>query len=112
MKERQTNISDCRVAVATENACLLPVSKRFPTMSTAIWLVPGMRPHVTLQQPGTGESFTTNVALVGQVVCENMHGQGWHADIHLKIFLSEQKIIVVKKNISYLITNRALFGIR
>ena len=27
-------------------------------------------------------------------------------------YLSEQKIIVVKKNISYLITNRALFGIR
>ena len=63
----------------------LPVSKRFTTMSTAIRLVSSVRSHMSLQKPGTGESFATNVALVRQVVGQNVHGQGWHADIHLEI---------------------------
>lgn len=49
------------------------VCKLFTTMSAAVWFLPGVRSHVTLQEPGTGESFVTNVALVGQVMGQNVH---------------------------------------
>ena len=42
-----------------------------------------MGPQVTLQQPGPGESFTTELTLVVEVVGEDVHGEGGHADIHL-----------------------------
>jgi len=69
-----------------------PVSKRFATVSTSVGFVPGVGPHVSLQQPGPGESFATNLALVAEVVCEDVHGEGRHADVHL-------------------VTDRALLGI-
>ena len=31
---------------------------------------------MSLQQPGPGESFATNLALVAEVVCEDVHLQG------------------------------------
>ena len=31
---------------------------------------------MSLQQPGPGESFATNLALVAKVVCEDVHLQG------------------------------------
>jgi len=45
-----------------------------------------------LQQPGPGERFATNLALVAEVVGEDVHGEGRHADVHL-------------------VTDRALLGI-
>ena len=38
---------------------------------------------MTLQQPGPGESFPTELALVVEVVSEDVHGEGWHGDVHL-----------------------------
>ena len=64
-------------------SCYEPVSKRFATVSTSVGFVPGVGPHVSLQQPGPGESFATNLALVAEVVCEDVHGEGRHADVHL-----------------------------
>ena len=38
---------------------------------------------MALQQPRAGESFPTELALVVEVVGEDVHGQGRHADVHL-----------------------------
>ena len=38
---------------------------------------------MALQQPGPGESFTTELTLVVEVVGEDVHGEGRHADVHL-----------------------------
>ena len=38
---------------------------------------------MTLQQPRPGESFATKFTLVVEVVGEDVHGEGGHADIHL-----------------------------
>ena len=47
-------------------------------MGTAIGLVARMGPHLTLEQPGSGESLATHVALVIEVVREDVHGEGGH----------------------------------
>ena len=36
-----------------------------------------------LEQPGPGESFATKFTLVIEVVGEDVHGEGRHADVHL-----------------------------
>ena len=38
---------------------------------------------MALQQPRAGESFPTELALVVEVVGEDVHGQGRHTDVHL-----------------------------
>ena len=38
---------------------------------------------MSLQEPGPGESFATDVTFVTEVVSENVHGKSWGADIHL-----------------------------
>lgn len=38
---------------------------------------------MTLEKPGPGESFATKLTLVVEVVGEDVHGEGGHADIHL-----------------------------
>ena len=45
-------------------------------MSAAVRLLSGVRPHVTLEQPGPGEGFSTNIALVAEVVGQDVHLQG------------------------------------
>ena len=47
-------------------------------MGTAIGLVARMGPHVTLKQPGSGESLATHIALVIEVVRKDVHGEGRH----------------------------------
>ena len=38
---------------------------------------------MALQQPRPGESFATKLALVVEVVGQDVHGEGGHADVHL-----------------------------
>ena len=38
---------------------------------------------MALQEPRPGESFPTEFALVVEVVGEDVHRQGGHADVHL-----------------------------
>jgi hypothetical protein len=59
------------------------VGKLLSAMSTAERLFSGVRSHVSLQQPGPGESLTAHITLVAEAVCENVHRQGWRAHIHL-----------------------------
>ena len=59
------------------------VRKRLFANRAVVRLLPCMRPLVPLKEPRAGESLATNVTLVVEVVCENMHGQSGHGDIHL-----------------------------
>ena len=59
------------------------VSKGFATVCAAIRFVSGVTSHVALQQPRPGESFSTDITLVVEVVGEHMHAEGRHADVHL-----------------------------
>ena len=52
-------------------------------MSTTVRFLSGVRPHVTLQQPGTGEGFATHIALVLVGVGQHVHVEGGHTDVHL-----------------------------
>ncbi len=60
-----------------------PVGKLLTAMSTAERLFAGVRSHVSLQQPGPGESLAAHITLVAEIVSQDVHGQGWRADIHL-----------------------------
>lgn len=46
-------------------------------------LLAGVRSHVALQQPRTRERLATHLALVTQVVGEDVHCQCWHRHVHL-----------------------------
>lgn len=59
------------------------VGKRFSTVGTAVGLVPCVASHVTLQQPGPRESLSTDITLVVEVMGEDVHAEGGHADVHL-----------------------------
>ena len=45
-------------------------------MGTPVRFLSGVRPHVTLEQPGPGEGFVANLALVAEAVGQDVHLQG------------------------------------
>ena len=49
------------------------VSKLLTTVSTPVGLLSGVRSHMSLQQPGTTESLPAHLALVVEVVSEDVH---------------------------------------
>jgi len=51
-----------------------PVSEGFAAVGAAVRFVPGVGAHVALQQPGPGERFAANIALVAEAVGQHMHG--------------------------------------
>jgi len=59
------------------------VCKGFATMGATVGFVPRVAAHVTLQQPRPGESLSTDITLVVEVMSEDMHAEGGHADVHL-----------------------------
>jgi hypothetical protein len=54
-----------------------PVGKLLSAMSTAERLFAGVRSHVSLQQPGPGKSLAAHITLVAEIVCKDVHRQGW-----------------------------------
>jgi len=60
-----------------------PVRELLSTVSTSVGFVSSVRSHVSLQKPGTRESLVTDIALVGQVVREHVHGEGGGGDVEL-----------------------------
>ena len=56
------------------------VSKLLATMSTPVRFLSGVRPHVTLEQPGPGESFVADLTLVAVGMSQHVHveGRGGH----------------------------------
>lgn len=59
------------------------VREGFSTVSTTVGFVAGVAAHVALQKPRPRESLPTNIALVVEVVSEDVHAEGRHRDVHL-----------------------------
>jgi len=59
------------------------VCKGLATVGATVGLVPRVTTHVTLQQPRPRESLSTDITLVVEVMSEDMHAEGGHADVHL-----------------------------
>ena len=59
------------------------VCKGLSTVGATVGLVPRVAAHVTLQQPGPRESLSTDITLVVEVMSEDVHAEGGHADVHL-----------------------------
>lgn len=60
-----------------------PVGKGLATVSASVWFVSCVTSHVALQEPRSRKRLATHVALVVEVVCEHVHREGGHADVHL-----------------------------
>lgn len=58
-----------------------PVGKRFTTVRTPERLLARVRAHVALQQPWPAERFAAHVALVLEVVCQQVHGHRRHGNV-------------------------------
>ena len=86
------------------------VSKWFPTVSTSKRFVPCVRPEVTLKKPRPGESLSTDLALVVEVMSEDMHWQGWHAYIHLPTHITLLGCVWVKCPVCLLVSGQVAAG--
>jgi len=60
-----------------------PVGKLFPTTGATVRFLPRVRSHVSLQQPGPGETLAAHITLVAEAVGEDMHGEGVGAGVRL-----------------------------
>lgn len=58
-----------------------PVCKGSPAVGTPIGFLARVRPPMALQQPGSREGLSTNVALMLQVVSQNVHRKRRHGNI-------------------------------
>jgi len=59
------------------------VCKGLSTVGATVRLVPRVTSHVALQQPRPRESLSTDITLVVEVMSEDVHAEGGHADVHL-----------------------------
>ena len=75
-------------------------------MSTPIWFLSGVRSHVTLQEPGTGESFVTNVALVIVGVGQHVHVQSGNAHIHFVTNIAGFHILLTHLQVGLLVSRQ------
>lgn len=57
------------------------VGKGLPAVRAAEGLLPGVRAHVSLQQPRPAEGLAAHGALVFEVVGQQVHGQRRHGDV-------------------------------
>lgn len=62
----------------------------------AVRFVSRVRTHVALQQPGPRKGLATELTLMVQVVSENVHGKGGHADVHLVTDVALLGIVAVE----------------
>ena len=74
-----------------------PVSKRLLTHGAEVRLVSCVGPQMALQEPWSGKGLVTNRALVVEVVSEDVHGEGWHGDVHLSTHMALFSMAGVKR---------------
>ena len=65
---------------------------------------------MALQQPGPGESFPTELTLVVEVVGQDVHGQGGHADVHLVTDMALLSIIRVQAPVCLSVSGEVTAG--
>ena len=80
------------------------VCKLFTTMSASVWFLSSVRPHVSLQEPGTRESFVTNVALVIVGVGQHVHVQSRNTHVHFVTNIAGFHILLTHLQVSLLVS--------
>ena len=83
-----------------------PVRKFLSTLGTAKWFLPGVGPHVSLQQPGAGESLATQVTLVAEVVGEDVHGEGIGACVCLFAGVTSLGCLAGQLQVKFLVSHQ------
>ena len=56
---------------------------------------------MSLQKPGSREGLVTHMALVLEVMSEEVHGESWHADIHFATMLTFLRLLTVQTPLSF-----------
>lgn len=69
---------------------IAPIGERAIAVLTAEWLLPGVSPDVTLEQPRPGERFSTEMTLAGQRVRSDVHLQCSQTDVDLLAVLARE----------------------
>ena len=81
-----------------------PVSKLLSTVSTPVRLLSGVRPHVTLEQPGPRESLVTDLTLVAEVVGQDVHLERRGGHVFLVADVAGLGILCRQQFVSLLVT--------
>ena len=94
-----------------------PVSKTFTTMCTTKGFISSVRseidvsiqmnrfclPQMSFEKPWSWKSFSTCVTLVVEVMCQDVHGESWHAHIHLPTNATFLGCVCVQAEVSLLV---------
>ena len=73
-------------------------------MSTPVRLLSGVRPHVTLEQPGPRESLVTDLTLVAEVVGQDVHLERRGGHVFLVADVAGLGILCRQQFVSLLVT--------
>lgn len=79
------------------------VGEGFTTVGAGERFLPGVGPHVALQEPGSTEGFAAHRALVFQVMGQHVHGQRWHGHVHLVAGGTLPGLLAVQATVSLLV---------
>ena len=61
---------------------------------------------MSLQEPGPGESFATNVTFVTEVVCEDVHGERRHGDVAFAADVALLRVAGVEGAVGLLVSGK------
>ena len=86
------------------------VGKAFFAHSARVWLLARVGSEMTLEQPRSGEGLPTHIALVTQVVCQDVHGEGRHGDVHLAADVALLSIVGIQASMSLLVPGEVRAG--
>lgn len=80
------------------------VGEGLSTVGAGKGFLPGVGPHVALQEPGSAEGFATHCALVLQVMGQHVHGQRRHRHVHLVAGGALPGLLAVQAAVSLLVS--------
>ena len=82
------------------------VGEGFPAVGAAVGLLARVRPHVALEQPGPAEILAAHVAGVAEVVRQDVHGEGGHADVDLVAVRALLGVLAVQRPVRLLVARQ------
>ena len=81
-----------------------PVCERLPAVGASEGFLAGMRPQVTLEQPRTREGLGADGARVLEIVRQDVHRKGRHADVDLVAVRALLRLLAVEAAMGLLVT--------
>ena len=79
-------------------------------MGAAVRFVARVGAHVALKEPRPRERLTTDIALVIQIVGEDVHGEGRHRDVHLVANVALFGAVGIERAVGLLMTRQVGAG--